>query len=69
MTVDLPNGFRSSKLELTDVQYSSQLTYIPMSVGNLNEKGFTVKSLKIIRTFTELSITLKHLILNQKNPP
>ena len=43
LIVDLPNGVRSSKLELTEVQYSSQVAYTLVSVGNLDEKGYTVK--------------------------
>jgi len=41
--VDLPNGGKRSKLELTDVQYSPEVAYTLVSVGNLDEKGFVVK--------------------------
>ena len=43
LTVDLPNQGRMSKLELTDIQYSPEVAYTLISVGNLNEKGFVVK--------------------------
>ena len=43
LTVDLPNGSETSKLELTGVQYSPEVAYTLVSVGNLDEKGFTVK--------------------------
>jgi hypothetical protein len=38
--VDLPNGIKSSKLELNDVQYSPQVAYTLVSVGYLDDKGF-----------------------------
>ena len=41
--MDLPNGTGTSKLELTDVQYSPEIAYTLVSVGNLDEKGFNVK--------------------------
>src|SRR5271155_2394670 len=43
LMVDLPNGVQRSKLALTDVQYSSDVTYTLVSVGNLDEKGYIVK--------------------------
>ena len=33
----------ASKLALTDVQYSSDVAYTLVSVGNLDEKGYIVK--------------------------
>ena len=42
LIVDLPNGTRSMKLELKDVQYSSQVVYTLVSVGNLDDNGFSV---------------------------
>ena len=41
--VDLPNSIGTSKLELMDVQYSPEVAYTLVSVGNLDEKGFSVK--------------------------
>jgi hypothetical protein len=43
LIVDLPNSRGSSKLELTDVQYSPEVAYTLVSVGYLDDKGFTVK--------------------------
>ena len=42
LIVDLPNGHGTSKLGLTDVQYSSEVAYTLVSVGNLDDRGFTV---------------------------
>jgi hypothetical protein len=41
--VDLPNGTGRSKLELTDVQYSTEVAYTLVSVGHLDDKGYTFK--------------------------
>ena len=41
--MDLPKGLETSKLELTGVQYSPEVAYTLVSVGNLDERGFTVK--------------------------
>ena len=38
----LPNGIGSSKLELSEVQCSPQVAYTLVSVGTLDEKGYTV---------------------------
>ena len=43
LIVDLPNGARTSKLELMGVQYSSEVAYTLVSVGNLDEKGYFMK--------------------------
>ena len=43
LVVDLPNGMGMSKLELSDVQYSPEIAYTLVSVGNLDEKGFLIK--------------------------
>jgi hypothetical protein len=43
LIVDLPKAIGRTKLELTDVQYSPEVTYTLVSVGNLDDKGFTVK--------------------------
>jgi hypothetical protein len=43
LIVDLPNGGKRSKFKLTDVQYSPEVAYTLVSVGNLDEKGFVVK--------------------------
>ena len=43
LIVDLPNGTGRSKLELHDVQYSPEVAYTLVSVGNLDDKGYTVK--------------------------
>ena len=40
--MDLPNGHGTSKLGLTDVQYSPEVAYTLVSVGNLDDRGFTV---------------------------
>jgi len=40
LTVDLPNGIGSSKLELTEVLYYPEVRYTLVSVGNLDEKGY-----------------------------
>ena len=42
LIVDLPNHIVSSKLELSEVQYSSQVAYTLVSVGMLDEIGYTV---------------------------
>jgi hypothetical protein len=42
LTVNLPNGAESSKLELTKVLYSPEVGYTLISVGNLDDQGFTV---------------------------
>ena len=43
LIVDLPNGKEKSKLELTNIQYSPEVTYTLVSVVYLNDQGFTVK--------------------------
>ena len=40
--MDLPNGIGSSKLELSEVQYSPQVAYMLVSVGTLDENGYKV---------------------------
>jgi len=37
-----PNGVETSKLQLTEVLYSPQVGYTLVSIGNLDDKGFTV---------------------------
>ena len=43
LIVDLPKSIGRTKLELTDVQYSPEVAYMLVSVGNLDEKGFIIK--------------------------
>ena len=43
LIVDLPNGKEKLKLELTNVQYSPEVAYTLVSVGYLDDRGFTVK--------------------------
>ena len=43
LIVDLPKSIGRTKLELTDVQYSPEVAYTLVSVGNLDEKGFIIK--------------------------
>jgi hypothetical protein len=43
LSVDLPNGTGRSKLELTNVQYSPEIAYTLVSVGNLDDEGFIIK--------------------------
>ena len=42
MTIDVPNGTDMSQLRLTEVLYSPEVGYTLISVGRLDEKGFTV---------------------------
>ena len=39
MTIDIPNGLKMSKLQLTEVLYSPEVGYTLVSIGNLNGKG------------------------------
>jgi hypothetical protein len=41
MTVDIPNGVDVSKLQLTEVLYSLEVGYTLVSIGNLDDEGFT----------------------------
>jgi hypothetical protein len=41
MTVNVHNGIDTSKLQLTEVLYSSEVGYTLVSIGNLDDKGFT----------------------------
>ena len=42
MTINVPNGTDMSQLRLTEVLYSPEVGYTLVSVGRLDEKGFTV---------------------------
>ena len=42
MTIDIPNGLETSKLQLTEVLYSPEVGYTFVSVGNLDDNQFTV---------------------------
>ena len=42
MVIDVPNGADVSQLRLTEVLYSPEVGYTLVSVGHLDEKGFTV---------------------------
>jgi hypothetical protein len=41
MTIDIPNGVDISQLKLTEVLYSPEVGYTLVSIGRLDEKGFT----------------------------
>ena len=43
LIVDLPNGLGRTKLKLTEVQYSPDVAYTLVSVGYLDDEGFSVK--------------------------
>ena len=43
LIVDLPNGTGQTKLELMDVQYSPDIAYTLVSIGYLDDEGFSVK--------------------------
>ena len=43
LIVDLPNGKGCTKLELTNVQYSPDVAYTLVSVGYLDDEGFSVR--------------------------
>ena len=42
MTIDIPNGPKTSRLQLMEVLYSPEVGYTLVSVGNLDDHGFTV---------------------------
>jgi len=42
LVIDVPNGLNNSKLQLTEVLYSPEVGYTLVSVGNLDDCGFTV---------------------------
>ena len=42
MTIDVPMGAEISQLKLTEVLYSPKVGYTLVSIGKLNEKGFSV---------------------------
>ena len=42
MVIDVPNGVEVSQLRLTEVLYSPEVGYTLVSIGRLDEKGFTV---------------------------
>ena len=41
--VDIPNGTGETQLRLRDVLYSAEVGYTLVSVGRLDEAGFTLK--------------------------
>jgi len=41
LVVDIPNGADTSKLRLTEVLYSPEVGYTLVSVGHLDENGFS----------------------------
>ncbi|KAF8235492.1 hypothetical protein L208DRAFT_1256857 [Tricholoma matsutake] len=41
LVANVPNGVNSSKLQLTEVLYSPEVGYILVSIGHLDEKGFS----------------------------
>ena len=43
ITIDVLNGVEVSKLRLMEVLYSPEVRYTLVSIGQLNEKGFTAK--------------------------
>jgi hypothetical protein len=42
MTIDVPNGVDISQLSLTEVLYSPEVGYTLVSVGRLDDKGFSL---------------------------
>ena len=42
MVINIPNGVRTSQLKLTEVLYSSDVGYTLVSIGQLDDAGFTV---------------------------
>ena len=42
MTIDVPNGLETSKLQLMEVLYSPEVGYTLVSVGNLDDNRFMV---------------------------
>ena len=42
LVIDIPNGVDSSQLRLTKVLYSPEVRYTLVSVGRLDENGFSV---------------------------
>ena len=42
MTINVPNGVETSRLQLTEVLYSPEVGYTLISIGNLDDKGFSV---------------------------
>ena len=42
MVIDIPNGVEISQLRLTEVLYSPEVGYTLVSIGRLDEKGFSV---------------------------
>ena len=43
MIIDLPNGLNISQLRLREVLYTPDVTYTLISVGRLDDLGYTVK--------------------------
>ena len=43
MVIDIPNGIEISQLRLTEVLYSPEVGYTLVSIGRLDEKGFTAR--------------------------
>jgi hypothetical protein len=43
LVINIPDGNAFTKLRLTDVQYSPNVAYILVSIGRLDEEGFTAK--------------------------
>ena len=43
LIVDLPNGIERTKLELANVQYSTDVAYTLVSIGYLDDEGYSVK--------------------------
>ncbi|KAJ3737604.1 hypothetical protein DFJ43DRAFT_967599, partial [Lentinula guzmanii] len=41
ITVDVPNGVDATKLELTEVLYSPEVGYTLVSMGRLDDHGFS----------------------------
>jgi hypothetical protein len=41
LTIDVPNGAESFQLQLTEVLYSPEVGYTLVSIGRLDENGFT----------------------------
>jgi hypothetical protein len=43
--LDLPNGVATSKLHLSEVLYSPEVGYTLISIGRLNDAGFSTTSM------------------------
>ena len=41
MVIDIPNGVETSQLQLMEVLYSPEVSYTLVSIGRLDEKGFS----------------------------